>query len=181
MCYYYLSHLLVLCVTLLFGPINVLGANMDICYNHPQIHCSLLETCSNGYVYPQGHKLLQSWAQTLPGWPSGDHDNVDGLMQNMEQYESDHPNMDNYVNRLGPLAQCYDFSGVKYPAPGVCPAGTSSYHTVRTLIYICMHFCMTMHAMFSFAANRRRYCQRQHCVPSQPPPDPAPVCALDAK
>ena len=45
-----------------------------------------------------------------------------------EQYEADHPNMDNYVTRRAPNEACYNFTGVLLPTAGVCPTGVPTWH-----------------------------------------------------
>ena len=100
---------------------------MDICYTHPPIHGSLIDTNRVGYTYPDSHQSLQSWSSSIPGWPS-DHDNVDMELRSLAQYEADHPNMDNYVQRRAANAVCFDFSGSKFPAAGVCPTSVHSWH-----------------------------------------------------
>ena len=100
---------------------------MDICFNHPEIHTQLFETNWAGYRYPAGHKSVSAWAKELPGYPS-DHDDVDQLLLEGEQYEVDHPNVDKYVKRRHPSAVCYNFSVSPLPAPGVCPSGVPSWH-----------------------------------------------------
>ena len=77
----------VVCLCALIGLTN----GMQICYTHPAIHSQLLDTNWRGYFYPSSHISLQSWAMTIPGFVDGDddHDNVDMLMRNGEQYEWD--------------------------------------------------------------------------------------------
>ena len=97
---------------------------MDICYNHPEIHTQMIDANWAGYRYPVGHKSISAWAAELPGYPF-DHDNVDELLMNAEQYGLDHPNVDKYVKRRHPSAVCYNFSVSTYPDAGVCQLPTT--------------------------------------------------------
>jgi hypothetical protein len=118
---------------LVFVLVRSSAYKMDICYSHPAIHSQMLETNTAGYSYPSNHISLQAWAMGLPGFhplvdEDDDHDNVDDILREGDQYEDDHPNIDQYVNRLSAGAACHDFSGTTYPPAGVCPASVSSTH-----------------------------------------------------
>ena len=106
---------------------QTMGPNIDICYNHPVIHNQLSKARSGNvnYSYPSTHTSLHSlFAPMLPS----SHPNVDTLLRNGQKYDSNHPNVDNYVNRLAANAVCYDFSSVVYPGAGVCPSTVPSWH-----------------------------------------------------
>ena len=100
---------------------------MKICSDHPAIHANLVETNVAGYTYPPAHRSLETWASAIPGYP-GDHPNVDTELRLLSQYAVDHPNLDSYVQRRLPTESCWDFSGVQFPAAGVCPATVTSWH-----------------------------------------------------
>jgi hypothetical protein len=110
------------------APPPPVAQRMKICYNHPTIHAQLNEDITRArYNYPAGHVSLQAYF--APMMPS-DHDNVDVLLANREMYESDHPNVDNYVNRVAANQVCQDYTSVRYPASGQCPATVPSWHPV---------------------------------------------------
>jgi hypothetical protein len=106
---------------------NTFTQRMDVCYNHPPIHHQLSKATSgsSNYSYPSAHTSVHSFF--APMMPSS-HPNVDTLLRNGRKYDSNHPNVDNYVNYLPANALCHNFSTVAFPGAGVCPDTVPSWH-----------------------------------------------------
>jgi hypothetical protein len=106
---------------------NSVPKMMDVCNSHPLIHdqLSIVVSGAASYSYPSSHLSVHSFF--APFMPSS-HPDLDSLMKSGVKYNSSHPNVDNYVNRLSPYAVCYNFSSVKFPGEGVCPSYAPSWH-----------------------------------------------------